>query len=118
VPLRDANTGVVSGEFGGNAITAIALPTTSGSGTPAMGDWVTCTIAGFSNGFDLHTKTAYKSPNSGDAIAVLANGGATSLAVVNLTMMLNTTTVPRTVGGHGCSSGTLPASVVTFIVVP
>jgi hypothetical protein len=115
---QGTSTGVVSGEFGGNAITAIVLPGTSGTGTPAIGDWVTCSIAGFSNGFDPHTITAYKSPNSGDAIAVLANGGATSLAVVNLTMMLNTTTVPRTVGGHGCASTTLPSTVVSFVAVP
>jgi len=53
-----------------------------------------------------------------DAIALLANGGASELAVVDLTQMLNTTTVPRTLAGHGCASGTLPATVVSFITVP
>ena len=113
---QGTHTGIVSGEFGGNAITAIALPTTSGSGMPAIGDWVTCAIDGFSNGFDPHTLTAYQSPNGGDAMAVLTNGGATSLAVVNLTKMLNTTIVPRT--GNVCTDGTLPATVVSFIAVP
>jgi hypothetical protein len=79
---------------------------------------VTCSISGFSNGFDPHTVTAYQSPSSNDAIAVLANGGATSLAVVDLTKMLNTTIVPRTAGGHGCASGTLPATVVSSVSVP
>jgi hypothetical protein len=117
---QGTHTGIVSGEFGGDAITAIALPTTSGSGTPAISDWVTCSIgSGFSNGLDPHTVTAYQSPNgSKDAIALLANGGATQLAVVDLTAMLNTTTVPRTGGGHGCASGTLPGTVVSFIPVP
>jgi hypothetical protein len=120
---QGTHTGVVTGEFGGDAITAIALPATSGSGTPAVSDWVTCSIGnGFSNGFDPHTVTAYKSPNTGHAIAVLANGGATTLAVVDLTMMLDTASVPRTVGGHGCSSGTLPSGVesgvVSFVTVP
>ena len=53
--------------FGGSALTAIALPVASGSGIPAIGDWVTCSISGFSNGFDPHTVTAYQSPSSSDA---------------------------------------------------
>jgi hypothetical protein len=115
---QGTHTGIVSGEFGGNAITALALPSTSGSGIPAITDWVSCNIPGFSMGFDPHTLTAYQSPNSGDAIAVLANGGASSLAVVDLTKMLNTAIVPRTAVGHGCASGTLPATVVSFVAVP
>jgi hypothetical protein len=115
---QGTHTGALTGEFGGNTLTAIALPTTSGSGTPAINDWVSCSISGFSNGFDPHTVTAYKSPNSGDAIAVLANGGASSLAVVDVTKMLNSTTVARTTGGHGCAAGTLPSSVVTMVSVP
>jgi hypothetical protein len=80
---------------------------------------VTCSIGnGFSNGFDPHTVTAYQSPNTGDAVAVLANGGATSLAVVDLSKMLDTSLVPRTTGGHACAAGTLPSAVVSFISVP
>lgn len=117
---QGAHTGIVSGEFGGNAITAIALPAAIDTSTavPAISDWVTCTITGFSNGFDPHTVTAYQSPNGGDAIAVLSNGAATVLAVVDLTKMLNTTIVPRTVAGHGCASGSLPAAVVTLVAIP
>jgi hypothetical protein len=63
---QGTHLGIVSGEFGGNAITAIALPTTSGSGTPAITDWVSCNIPSFSNGFDPHTVTAYQSPNGGE----------------------------------------------------
>jgi hypothetical protein len=116
---QGTHVGVLSGEFGGDAITAIVLPATSGSGIPAITDWVTCGIGnGFSNGFDPHTVTAYQSPNTGDAIALLASGDANTLAVVDLTKMLNPTIVPRTVGNHGCSAGTLPPSVVSFIPVP
>lgn len=117
---QGTHTGIVTGEFFlGSAITAIALPTTSGSGTPAISDWVTCNIGnGFQNGFDPHTVTAYMSPNGGHAIAVIANSGASMLAKVDLTQMLNSTVVPRTVGGHGCASGTLPAAVASFITVP
>ena len=115
------HTGIVSGEFGGNAITAIALPATSGAGIPAIGDWVSCNIAGFNIGDDPHTVTAYQSPNGAkDAIALVGNllTTATQVAVVDLTKMLNTTIVPRTVAGHGCASFTLPASVVSFVTVP
>jgi hypothetical protein len=115
---QGTHTGLVTGEFGGSSLTAIKLPTTSGSGTPAISDWVTCSISGFSMGNDPHTVTAYQSPNGGDAIGLLANGSATELARVDLTKMLDPTTVPRTVGGHGCASGTLPTAAVSLISVP
>ncbi|HEX3497502.1 MAG TPA: hypothetical protein VHT02_10105 [Methylocella sp.] len=117
---QGTHTGIVNGEFGGNAITAIALPATSGTGVPAITDWVSCNIStGFNTGLDPHTVTAYQSPNGAkDAIALVGNGGATQIAVVDLTKMLNKTIVPRTVGGHGCTSVTLPASVVSFVTVP
>jgi len=121
---QGTHIGIVSGEFGGDAITAIVLPSTSGTGaTPAITDWVSCSIGnGFNNGFDPHTVTAYQSLASGDAIAVLANSNSSStadtLAVVDLTQMLNPTVMPRTAGGHACASGTLPATVVRFIAVP
>ena len=117
--------GVVTDEFGSDAVTAIQLPATSGTGTSALADWVTCNIGGgFRNGLDPHAVRAYESPNGGHAIAVLANLDSagplfvTTLAVVDLTNMLDPTIVPRTVGGHGCASGTLPATVVRFIAVP
>lgn len=117
---QGTHIGVVTGEFGGDAITAILLPATSGGGvTPAINDWVTCNIGnGFNNGFDPHTVTAYRSPTSGHAIAVLANAGATGLAVIDLTNMLDSTIVPRTLGAHGCAVGPLPPSVVRFISLP
>ena len=119
---QGTHIGIVAGEFGGNAITAVALPATSGAGTPQITDWVTCNIASFSNGFDPHTTTAYQSPNGAkDAIAVLANwvsGTAGGLAVVDLTKMLNKTLVPRTAAGHGCASGTLPGTVATLLPIP
>jgi len=127
---QGTNTGVIAGEFSrdsifGSAITAIALPTTSGGTPPAITDWVTCEIGeivvgvNFRHGRDPHTVTAYKSPSSsGHAIALLANRDATTLAVVDLTNMLDTTIVPRTSGGHACTTSPLPASVVSFITVP
>ncbi len=114
------HTGIVSGEFGDDAITAIALP--PAPGVVQLPDWVSCNIGGgFINGDDPHTVTAYQSPNSGHAIALLANAGATTLAVVDLTNMLNPAFVPRTSGtgfGHGCASTPLPPTVVSLIPVP
>jgi hypothetical protein len=44
--------------------------------------------------------------------------GATKLAKVDLTKLLNTSIVKRTTGGHACEAGTLPASVVSIMSVP
>lgn len=115
---QGTHTGVVSGEFGGDGLTALAMPTTSGTGaTPAFGNWDTCqTGNGFSMGDDPHTLAAYRSPDGGDAMALLVNLGATEMVRVNLTEMLNPAVVPSP--GHICTSGTLPSSVETFIPLP
>ena len=120
---QGTSTGVVSGEFGGDAITAITLPATSGTGAvPAIPDHVTCRIpGGWSHGLDPHTLTAYQSPNSGNAIALFANSPPpNSVAVVDLTAML---ALSRDGAGEVCDApdapgGFLPASVVTFVPVP
>jgi hypothetical protein len=125
---QGSHTGIVTGEFSGSLIGAISLPATSGSGTPAVSDYVACPLPTepngdlFEQGFDPHTVTAYVSPNSGDAIGLTADGEltgtATYVAVVDLTKMLNTTIVPRTAGTHSCSAGVLPSSVVSYVAVP
>ena len=121
---QGTHTGVVTGEFGGNELTGLALPTTSGSGIPAIKDWVSCAIPNtpdgnpWNEGDDPHTVTAYQSPNSGDAIGLFGNGGASWLARVDLTKLLNPSVVPRDTANEACASGTLPSSVVSFIPVP
>ena len=69
--------GVVAGEFGGDGLTALALPTTSGAGAkPSVSNWVSCEAGNdFSMGDDPHTLAAYQSPNGGDAIALMVNDG-------------------------------------------
>jgi hypothetical protein len=120
---QGTHTGVIAGEFGGDGLTALAMPTTSGTGaTPAIGNWVTCETGpdpsgnAFSMGDDPHTLAAYQSPNGGDAIALLVNEGATEMVRVDLTDMLNPGTVPAT--GNVCNGGTLPASTESFIPLP
>ncbi len=120
---QGTHTGVISGEFGGDTLTALALPTTSGAGvTPAVQSWVSCQTGAdpgghaFSMGGDPHTLAAYQSPTGGHAIALVVNSGATEMAAVDLTAMLNPATVPAT--GDVCNSGTLPSSVERFIPLP
>jgi hypothetical protein len=126
---QNTHLGVVTGEFGGSLFGAIQLPSTSGTGIPAVVDWVACdmpddpTPQAWSEGNDPHTVTAYQSPNNGDAMAILANGAGsppTYLALVDLTKMLDTAIVPRNPATHTCADGTNleTAGVVTFFAVP
>ncbi len=108
--------GVVTGEFGGNLEGVIQLPATSGSGTPAFVDYVAFTVPsppapeeGWSEGFDPHTVTAYVSPNSNKAYAVLENSDFSFVAIVDLQGLLS---APRT--GHVVNEP-LPTGLVTFI---
>ncbi len=93
---------VVTGEFGGNNVGAIQLPATSGTGTPAVVDYVLLTLPAepdgtpFSTGFDPHTVTAYVSPTSHKAFAIVADAPPTFLAVIDLQAMLSATRTPGT----------------------
>jgi len=114
---QGTHTGVITGEFGGNTLTAIALPTTSGSGTPTITNWMSCAISPtFDNSLDPHAITAYQSPNTGDAIALVSGNDQSILAVVDLTLMLSL--AETTPGSHLCASGILPSTVVSFVTVP
>jgi hypothetical protein len=99
---------IVTSEFGGNVEGVVQLPKTSGSGIPAVVDWVQFTVpnepsgAFFQMGCDPHTVTAYVSPNTGKALGVLGNfdsgfGNPTFLAVVDLQGLLKAS---RTAEGH------------------
>jgi hypothetical protein len=104
VVAQGTHVGVVAGEFGGGTFLAIALPTTSGTGTPVLKDYVVATIPStptdnlpWSLGADPHTLTAYMSPNSGQPYAVFeddidvlttVDGARTFLAVVDLNALL------------------------------
>jgi len=106
---------IVTGEFGGALEGVVQLPATSGSGTPAFVDYVAFTVPStpsqedWSEGYDPHTVTAYVSPNSKTAYAVLENDDFSYLAIVDLKGMLS---APRT--GHTVNNP-LPAGLVTFI---
>jgi hypothetical protein len=109
--------GVVTGEFGGNLEGVIQLPATSGTGVPAVTDWVAFNMpltpdeAEWGEGNDPHTVTAYVSPNSKKALAVLENSAFTFLAVIDLQALLS---APRTPEGH-VAVDPLPAGIITYI---
>jgi hypothetical protein len=101
--------GIVAGEFGGSSFGAIQLPSTAGSGTPNLVDYVAATLPntpdafGFYTGYDPHTTTAYTSPNNGKAYGVMADwatGVPKYLAIIDLQALLS---APRS-GAHTVSS--------------
>ncbi len=99
-----SHQGVVAGEFGGNTVGVILLPSKSGTGTPSVVDYAYATLpntpdgSAFSNGFDPHTTTAYTSPNTGKAYGVLASwasGQPLYLGIIDIDAMLK---APRSTG--------------------
>jgi hypothetical protein len=123
---QGSHLGIATGEFGGNWMGVIQLPSTSGSGTPAVLDYAAVALPNtpdgnaFEQGLDPHTVTAYVSPNTGDAIGLMANGYFTPptwLAVIDLTKLL---AAPRTSGTHYVdpSYDLITNGVVTYVAVP
>jgi hypothetical protein len=116
---QGTHTGVFAGEdIQNSSVVAFRLPSVSGSGTPALVDSIACALPILATGRRPQSTTAYKSPNGGDAMAVVVSFDATEMAVIDLTKMLDPTVVPRTADGHACAAGTLPASVVRLVGVP
>lgn len=123
---QGTHLGIVTGEFGGNWMGVIQLPSTSGSGVPAVQDYAAAPLpntpdgATFVQGADPHTVTAYVSPNSGDAIGLMSNGYFTSptwMAVIDLTKLL---AAPRTAGTHYVDPtyDLIANGVVSYIAIP
>ena len=115
--------GVVTGEFGGSAYSALLLPSTSGSGTPTLADYAYTNMPNtpdgetFSAGFDPHTVTAYTSPTSNKSYAVFVNyrpGFPNYIGVVDLACVL---ALPRTAPGSHIVSGS-SASCTRYISIP
>jgi hypothetical protein len=108
--------GITVGEFGGDLEGVFQLPSTSGSGTPAFVDYAAFTVPSppteeeWSQGNDPHTVTAYVSPNTGKALAVIENNDFSYVAVIDIQAMLS---APRT-GAHTVTNP-IPAGIVTFI---
>jgi hypothetical protein len=89
---------IVEGEFGTAQIGVVTLPSASGSGTPAFGDYVSAYMpntpdgSGFSIGYDPHTVTAYVSGNNGHVYGLTADwvtGVPTWIGVVDMQALLS-----------------------------
>lgn len=100
----ESHLGVITGEFCcGSGFAGIQLPASSGSGTPSVTDYVVAFFPNdpsgnyWQNSIDPHRVTAYVSPNTGKALAVVGNDPRTYLAVVDLQALLN---APRQPGSH------------------
>lgn len=121
--------GIVIGEGGesefapDNLIGAIQLPSTSGSGKPAVVDFVAATMPNEPDGTgidtgDPHPVTAYVSPSSKRAFALIGDGHIPRgfIAVVDLQGLLS---APRTVGTHTVdpSFGLIKSGVVRYVSV-
>jgi hypothetical protein len=114
---------VVTGEFGGSAYAALLLPSTSGSGTPALADYAYVSSMPntpdgnyFSAGYDPHTVTAYTSPNTSKSYAVFADYATDPpdyLGVVDLACVL---AQPRTAGTHNVIGNA--SACVRYVAVP
>jgi hypothetical protein len=113
--------GILEDEGGIGAFGAVQLPTTSGSGTPAVVDWVAASMpstdpAGEEWFFPLdpHALTAYVSPNNGKAYGLMVNDERTYVAKIDLAALL---AAPRTAGTHTVdpSVNLVTTGVLTFI---
>lgn len=97
-----SHLGLLIDEFGSTGFGVIQLPTTSGTGTPAISDWIVASLpndptgAFWSMPLDPHGLTGYISPSSGKAIGLIMNRQRTFLAAVDLQALIS---APRT-GPH------------------
>lgn len=126
--------GIVTGEYPNppneaNAIIAIQLPATSGTGTPAFVDWAVAVLPNdpvgspFDMGCDPHTVTAYVSPSTGKAMGIVtdyaynscrAGGTPQYLGLIDLQGLLS---APRTAGTHTVNPtyNLLTSGIVKFV---
>lgn len=114
---------VVTGEFGASDFGGLQLPATSGTGTPAVVDYVAANVPNdpsgnpWQMGLDPHTVTAYVSPANGKGYALIANTPSpTYLAVVDIQALL---AAPRS-GAHTVDPTVdlVATGVVRFVAVP
>lgn len=119
----DSHLALLEDEFGTTGFGALQLPTTSGTGTPAVTDWVAANMPDDPSGaewempLDPHGLTAYVSPTTKVAYGLLINLGRTYIAKINIAKLL---AAPRTTtGGHiiDPTYDLVGNGVVTFITM-
>jgi hypothetical protein len=129
--VSGAHVAIISGEFSSNLVGALKLPATSGSGTPAIADWVEAQMPNDPSGnpwLDWHQPDglgSYTSPNNGKAYGVMMNFGTnassapigpTYLAIVDLNALLS---APRDSTNHVVAStvNLTTSGIVRFVKV-
>jgi hypothetical protein len=104
--VQGSHLAIISGEDGGNQFGVLVLPSSSGSGTPAVVDYAAATLPStpdghiFEQGTEPHTIAAYTSPNNVKPYGLMSNGffvPPTYVAVIDLQALLN---APRTPATH------------------
>ena len=118
----NSHLGVVIGELGGNTFGAIQLPATSGSGTPALVNWLAATVPDdpsgnpYANTIEPHPVGAYASPATGKQYAVLPDYDGTLpsfLVIINLQALM---ALPRSSpGAHTLAAPLAIGTVVRYI---
>ena len=114
---------IIAGEFGGNEFGVVQLPSNSGTGTPAVLDYVAAYVPTepngnfFENGLDPHTVTAYVSSNTGKALGLLVDDPRNYVALIDLQALLN---APRQPGSNYVdpSVDLVGTGIITFISIP
>jgi hypothetical protein len=129
--VSGAHVAIISGQFSSNLIGALRLPATSGSGVPAIGDWVQVQMPNDPSGkpwLNWHQPSglgSYTSPNSGKALGAVMNFGQdannnpigpTYVAIVDLNALLS---APRDASNHVLSSSVnlVTSGIVRFVRV-
>jgi len=115
------HVGLMQAEFGGTEFAGFSLPATSGSGMPAVQDWVEAGMPNppsdtWSNSFDPHGVTTFTSPSSGKPFGVLLNADRNFVAVVDINALL---AAPRVAGTHNIRPGfnLVTNNVVRFVSI-
>jgi hypothetical protein len=114
--------GILEDEGGASAFGAVHLPSTAGSATPAVVDWVAASMPATDPSgqewffpLDPHALTAYVSPNNGKSYGLMVSDARTFVVKVDLAALL---AAPRSSGTHTVdpSVNLVTTGVITFIL--
>jgi len=104
-------------QSGNSGFGAIVLPSSSGTGTPAVTDYVVASMPNDPSGAawtmpkQPNGLTTYISPNTNRPMGVIFNNSRTFVAVIDLMNLLN----PANRNGPNSVSNPLPSGIVTFV---
>jgi hypothetical protein len=106
---------------GGGGFGALSLPTTSGSGVPAIQDWVQAELPSDPSGkpwlmsYMPNGLTAYVSPNDGNGYGVIINRTRTYAAVIDIAELLAASRQTGTMHTLSSSVNLVTSGIVRFV---